>query len=70
MKPDDEVDLPARAVRAGERRIAELEAALRELHRAVTEDDLSDADHARLGDAVAEAQRLAPHVPQPPSEGF
>jgi hypothetical protein len=45
--------------------------ALLELHRALTEGDGSDADHARLLDAVAEAQRLAPYTPmQPTKEGF
>lgn len=48
--------------------VEELRTALRELHRAVTEDDGSDADEARLRDAVQRAQRLAPHVPEPPSK--
>lgn len=56
---------------AAEDECDELRKALCELHRAVTEDDLSDCDEARLQDAVAEAQRLAPYVPQPPDpEGF
>ena len=76
------VDYPATHERAGETvevvprawaeaEVERLRTVLCELHRAVTEDDLSDADHARLIDAIAEAQHLAPHVPKPPSEdGF
>jgi len=42
-----------------------------ELHRAVSEHDGSDADQARLQDALAEARRLAPHQSMPPDpRGF
>ena len=48
-----------------------LRKALCELHRAISEYDATDADEARLEDAIAEAQRLAPYVPEPVSEeGF
>jgi hypothetical protein len=46
-------------------------AALCNLWRAITEDDMSDHDEARIHDALAEAQRLAPYEPTEPDEnGF
>lgn len=44
-----------------------LRAVLCELHRAVTEDDGSDADEARLQDALSNARLLAPYEPDEPS---
>lgn len=40
-----------------------LRLALCELHRAITEDDGSDCDEARLQDAIRHAQQLAPYDP-------
>lgn len=58
----------ARAYRDQTRRYV---AALRELHRAVDEHDGSDADVARLEDALVQAREMAPYVPEPPDpEGF
>ena len=48
-----------------------LREALCELHRAVSEHDGSDADDARLSDALRRAQELAPYEPEEADEhGF
>jgi len=48
-----------------------LRAALRELHRAITEEEFHRGFEARLQAAIAEARRLAPYVPEPPDpNGF
>ena len=71
FKPTDESDhILIGEIQRLRSEVDRLRAALLELHRAISEYDATDADEARLEDAIAEAQRLAPYVPEPASEGF